>query len=63
MPSLNNDTDNNKITTVTHWEHTVSKHCACALNDHEILLLLYNVAALIILILYMESELREFKKV
>lgn len=35
---------------------------ACALNDHENLLVLYGVAAQIILILYMESELREFKE-
>lgn len=63
MPFLNNSNDDNKITTVIHWEHAVSDHCAHALNDREILSLLYNVAARISLILYMESELREFKKV
>lgn len=35
---------------------------ACALNDHETLLALYEVAAHAILILYRESELREFKE-
>lgn len=34
----------------------------CALNDHGALLVLYEVAAQIILILYMESEFREFKE-
>lgn len=34
----------------------------CALNGHETPLVLYEVAAQIILILYMESELREFKE-
>lgn len=56
--SLNKNND--KIITVIYWEHTVSKHCAKSFkwswNSP-----VYEVSSCIILILYVESELREFE--